>query len=132
MDAPATSTVAAATHTRDARSPPNDGLHCGIMAVLQASTSAAGKRPLEIDHRDSSAAVKRRRIGGAGRHVAAPQGPTSTDAAPLLAALEARGAKVVVVATGGGTQAISHLLSTPGASGVVLECLVPYARAAVD
>jgi len=64
--------------------------------------------------------------------VAAPQGPTSADAAPLLAALEARGAKVVLIATGGGTQAISHLLATPGASGVVLECLVPYARAAVD
>ena len=37
-----------------------------------------------------------------------------------------------MLATGGGTQAISRLLSTPGASRVVLEAVVPYARAAVD
>lgn len=37
-----------------------------------------------------------------------------------------------MLATGGGTLAISSLLSTPGASQVVLEAVVPYARAAVD
>jgi len=37
-----------------------------------------------------------------------------------------------MLATGGGTQAISSLLSIPGASRVVLEAVVPYARAAVD
>ncbi|MFM7290258.1 MAG: CinA family protein, partial [Planctomycetia bacterium] len=54
------------------------------------------------------------------------------DSVALLGHLERSGARVVVVATGGGSQAISHLLATPGASGVVLECLVPYAREAVD
>ena len=54
------------------------------------------------------------------------------DSVALLAVLEESGAKLVVVATGGGSQAISHLLTTPGASSVVLECLVPYAREAVD
>ena len=55
-----------------------------------------------------------------------------TDSVALLTALEASGAKVVIVSTGGGSQAIPHLLTTPGASSVVLECLVPYAREAVD
>jgi nicotinamide mononucleotide (NMN) deamidase PncC len=54
------------------------------------------------------------------------------DSVALLAALEESGSKLVIIATGGGSQAISHLLTTPGASGVVLECLVPYAREAVD
>jgi nicotinic acid mononucleotide adenylyltransferase len=50
----------------------------------------------------------------------------------LLLALEAAGLRVVVVTAGGGSQAIPHLLSTPGASSVMLECLAPYAREAVD
>jgi nicotinic acid mononucleotide adenylyltransferase len=54
------------------------------------------------------------------------------DSVALLAALEESGSKLVIVATGGGSQAIPHLLTTPGASGVVLECLVPYAKEAVD
>jgi nicotinic acid mononucleotide adenylyltransferase len=54
------------------------------------------------------------------------------DSAALLAGLETSGSKVVIVSTGGGSLAIPHLLTTPGASGVVLECLVPYAREAVD
>jgi len=54
------------------------------------------------------------------------------DSVALLAALEESGSKLVIVATGGGSQAIPHLLTTPGASDVVLECLVPYAREAVD
>jgi len=37
-----------------------------------------------------------------------------------------------VVSTGGGAFVIPHLVTTPGASGVVLDAQVPYARAAVD
>lgn len=54
------------------------------------------------------------------------------DSATLLGQFEQSGSQAVIVSTGGGSQAISHLLSTPGASSVVLECLVPYARQAVD
>jgi nicotinic acid mononucleotide adenylyltransferase/nicotinamide mononucleotide (NMN) deamidase PncC len=54
------------------------------------------------------------------------------DPARLIAALEKSGRRLVVVSTGGGSLAIPHLLTTPGASGVVLEAIVPYARAAVD
>lgn len=55
-----------------------------------------------------------------------------TDSVTLLAALEESGSQIVLVSTGGGSLAIPHLLATPGASSVVLECLVPYARQAVD
>jgi hypothetical protein len=54
------------------------------------------------------------------------------DAPGLIRDLEAAGRRAVLVSTGGGAEAISHLVTTPGASGVVLEGLVPYARAAVD
>jgi nicotinic acid mononucleotide adenylyltransferase len=54
------------------------------------------------------------------------------DSVALLGTLEDSGSQVVIVSTGGGSLAISHLLSTPGASSVVLECLVPYATEAVD
>lgn len=54
------------------------------------------------------------------------------DPARLLDSLAASAGKLVVIATGGGSPAIPHLLTTPGASRVVLEALVPYARAAVD
>ncbi len=54
------------------------------------------------------------------------------DPARLIAALTAGGHRLVIVATGGGSPAIPHLLTTPGASGVVLEAVVPYARAAID
>lgn len=50
----------------------------------------------------------------------------------LIESLERAGSKIVIVSTGGGSAAISHLVSTPGASGVVLEAAIPYARAAVD
>jgi len=55
-----------------------------------------------------------------------------TDAAGLVDALAAGGARLVLVATGGGSAAIAQLVSTPGASEVVLEATVPYARAAID
>lgn len=54
------------------------------------------------------------------------------DAPGLLRDLEAAGRQVVLVSTGGGAEAISHLVTTPGASRVVLAGLVPYARPAVD
>jgi len=54
------------------------------------------------------------------------------DAAGVIRSLADAGAKAVVVSTGGGSEAISHLVSTPGASAAVLEGLVPYARESVD
>ena len=50
----------------------------------------------------------------------------------LLETLAASGSRLVLLATGGGSMAISHLVSTPGASGVVLEAAVPYSRPAID
>lgn len=50
----------------------------------------------------------------------------------LLEALQRQGARLVLAASGGGAEAISRLVGTPGASAVVLEGLVPYAREAVD
>ena len=40
-------------------------------------------------------------------------------------------AQVVLVASGGGTQVIPQLLAQGGASDVMLEALVPYAKSAV-
>jgi nicotinamide mononucleotide (NMN) deamidase PncC len=54
------------------------------------------------------------------------------DSAGLIAALERAGARVVLVSSGGGSLAIPRLVTTPGASAVVVEALVPYAREAVD
>jgi nicotinamide mononucleotide (NMN) deamidase PncC len=54
------------------------------------------------------------------------------DPAGLIERLAAADRRVVIVSTGGGSEAIAHLVSTPGASAVVLEGLVPYARASVD
>ena len=54
------------------------------------------------------------------------------DAAALLAGLDQAGAQVVLVTAGGAAAAIPHLLTTPGASRVVLEGLCPTARGAVD
>jgi nicotinic acid mononucleotide adenylyltransferase len=50
----------------------------------------------------------------------------------LVMGLAAAGAKLTLVSSGGGAEAISQLVSTPGASELVLEGVVPYARAAVD
>jgi nicotinic acid mononucleotide adenylyltransferase len=54
------------------------------------------------------------------------------DAAGIIESLATAERQVVLVSTGGGAEAISHLVSTPGASAVVREGLVPYAREAVD
>jgi nicotinic acid mononucleotide adenylyltransferase len=50
----------------------------------------------------------------------------------LIAALTDARAGLAMVSSGGGAEAISRLVATPGASQVVLEGVVPYARAAVD
>jgi nicotinic acid mononucleotide adenylyltransferase/nicotinamide mononucleotide (NMN) deamidase PncC len=44
----------------------------------------------------------------------------------------ASGHRLVLFASGGGSAAISHLATTPGASEILLEAVVPYARTAVD
>jgi len=54
------------------------------------------------------------------------------DPVRLIESIAERGARLVLVATGGGSGAISHLVSTPGASSIVLEAVVPYAREAID
>jgi nicotinic acid mononucleotide adenylyltransferase/nicotinamide mononucleotide (NMN) deamidase PncC len=54
------------------------------------------------------------------------------DPQTAIGTLERAGSRVVLVATGGGARAIAHLVGTPGASTVVLEGMVPYARTAVD
>lgn len=58
--------------------------------------------------------------------------PPPSAAGPLVDALATAGRRLVIAASGGGAGAITRLVSTPGASEVVLEGLVPYARAAVD
>jgi hypothetical protein len=52
--------------------------------------------------------------------------------AEIIASLRTTEARLVAVATGGGARAIAHLATTPGASAVVLEGLMPSAREAVD
>jgi nicotinic acid mononucleotide adenylyltransferase/nicotinamide mononucleotide (NMN) deamidase PncC len=54
------------------------------------------------------------------------------DAERIVADLERAGRRAVLVATGGGSPALSHLLTTPGASAAIVEALVPYAREAID
>ncbi len=54
------------------------------------------------------------------------------DPSRLLDSLAASGSKLCLIATGGGSPVIPHLLTTPGVSRVVLEALVPYARTAID
>ena len=59
--------------------------------------------------------------------------PSATEeSGRLVSALAGVGARLAIVSSGGGAEAISRLVSTPGASEVVLEGVVPYARAAVD
>ncbi|MFM7207308.1 MAG: CinA family protein [Planctomycetaceae bacterium] len=54
------------------------------------------------------------------------------DPARLIAELAAARRRLVVVCTGGGSAMIPHLVTSPGASAVVLDAEVPYARQAVD
>lgn len=54
------------------------------------------------------------------------------DSRPLVDGLTAGDVRLVLYATGGGSAAISHLVSTAGASSVVLDAAVPYSRPAVD
>ena len=50
----------------------------------------------------------------------------------LIDQLRQIGSQLVLVATGGGSEAIPLLLTEPGASAVVLEAVVPYCRQAID
>jgi len=54
------------------------------------------------------------------------------DPTALIERLAAQQRRLVIVSSGGGAAAIASLAGTPGASAVVLEGLVPYAREAVD
>jgi len=54
------------------------------------------------------------------------------DAERLVADLERAGSRAVLVSSGGGSPALAHLLTTPGASTAIVEAVVPYAREAVD
>ncbi len=62
----------------------------------------------------------------------APSNPTPSDAESLLATLQARGLRVVMITAGGGSAAIPAIVALPGASAVVLEAVVPSARQATD
>ena len=46
--------------------------------------------------------------------------------------LQHAGAQIVLIVSGGGSQVISQLLTQPGASKIILEALVPYARTAMS
>jgi nicotinic acid mononucleotide adenylyltransferase/nicotinamide mononucleotide (NMN) deamidase PncC len=50
----------------------------------------------------------------------------------LIESLERANARIAIISTGGGSAALAHLVSTPGASAVVLDAAIPYAREAVD
>lgn len=50
----------------------------------------------------------------------------------ILEPLAGKRVQLVIVATGGGSEALSRLATTPGASDVLVEGLVPYSRGAVD
>jgi hypothetical protein len=54
------------------------------------------------------------------------------DPEALVEAMAATGCKLVLSASGGGSAAIAQLACTPGASGILLEAVLPSARAAVD
>ncbi len=57
--------------------------------------------------------------------------PTDFDRTSLVSALHASGRQAVIAVTGGGSLAISDLLSVPGASAFLLEARVPYAPLAL-
>ncbi len=54
------------------------------------------------------------------------------DPVRLIAALAAADRRLAVVSAGGGAIAITHLVTTPGSTAVVLDAQVPSARTAVD
>ena len=57
--------------------------------------------------------------------------PTDFDRPPFVSALHASRRQAVIAVTGGGSLAISDLLSVPGASAFLLEARVPYAPPAL-
>ncbi len=62
----------------------------------------------------------------------ATSNPPPVDAASLLATLQSKRLRVVMITAGGGSAAIPALVTLPGASAVVLEAIVPSAREATD
>lgn len=62
----------------------------------------------------------------------APSSSQPLNAESLLATLQARGLRVVLITAGGGSAAIPAIVALPGASAVVLEAVVPSAREAAD
>jgi len=58
-------------------------------------------------------------------------GVSSSPHEPLIEEIHASGKRLVLSATGGGSRALSALLSVPGASASVLEAVVPYAPQAL-
>lgn len=50
----------------------------------------------------------------------------------LIEGIHASGKKLVIVITGGGSEAIGELLKVPGGSQSLLEAMVPYSAAALD
>ncbi|KAF8058477.1 hypothetical protein HT031_005601 [Scenedesmus sp. PABB004] len=59
---------------------------------------------------------------------AAPGEGMEPDVERLVRAIHASPAQAAVVVTGGGSQGVSWLLCVPGASGTLLEAVVPYSR----
>ena len=53
---------------------------------------------------------------------------SKTDIAGLIEQIHQSPLKLVIVSSGGGTNAIASLLKVPGASKTVLESYIPYAR----
>jgi nicotinamide mononucleotide (NMN) deamidase PncC len=119
------------------------------LKALPTTQSAAAEALLEWSfaalHRGWKAAQDRRegrlrdRSSSCGRHAASPPAfPVAfgmdmnlPEPCGLIESLVRADARLVLVSTGGGSAAIPHLLTTPGASRVVLEAVVPYAREAV-
>ncbi len=60
-----------------------------------------------------------------------PTDPNYTKRLELIRALHQSPTRLVLATTGGGSLAISDLLSVPGGSKTVLEAIVPYTRAAI-
>ena len=58
--------------------------------------------------------------------------PMDKDVRQLVQLIHDSLPRIVLVAAGAGTQAISDLLGVPGASRTLLEALVPYSTAAFD
>ncbi|HEY1064582.1 MAG TPA: hypothetical protein VGE52_00670, partial [Pirellulales bacterium] len=61
----------------------------------------------------------------------APDVPPSAELRRLAARLHQQNRRFVMAVTGGGSEAISALFTTPGASRTMLEAIVPYSQASL-